>query len=136
MGLQIAARKTGNPHHPRPRQGRITIGNSNDALGSRIAPPRRNRPLRDNPRKSCRAFSKLDSFRHQHSKSALFVTLERNAGSLKLLNPTRPRPAKFSNSRASSNPSPPTPTKAQSRRQLTAAASPPPSPAHAVLDLV
>ncbi len=84
MGLQIAARKTGNVTIL-DLQGRITIGNSNDALGAELRRLAETAP--------CDVLVNLAGVQQVDSSgiSTLvrsFVTLERNAGSLKLLNPT------------------------------------------------
>jgi anti-anti-sigma factor len=84
MGLQIAARKAGNVTIL-DLQGRITIGNSNDALGAELRRLAEIAP--------CDVLVNLAGVQQVDSSgiSTLvrsFVTLERNAGSLKLLNPT------------------------------------------------
>ena len=84
MGLQIAARKAGNVTILDLR-GRITIGVSNDTLGAEL------RRLAETP--PCDVLVNLEGVQQVDSSgiSTLvrsFVTLERNAGSLKLLNPT------------------------------------------------
>jgi anti-anti-sigma factor len=84
MGLQIAARKSGNVTIL-DLQGRITIGVSNDALGAELRRLAETAP--------CDVLVNLSGVQQVDSSgiSTLvrsFVTLERNAGSLKLLNPT------------------------------------------------
>ena len=84
MGLQIAARKSGNVTIL-DLQGRITIGNSDDALGAELRRLAETTP--------CDVLVNLSGVQQVDSSgiSTLvrsFVTLERNAGSLKLLNPT------------------------------------------------
>ncbi len=84
MGLQISARKSGNVTIL-DLQGRITIGASNDALGTEL------RRLAETP--PCDILVNLAGVTQMDSSgiSTLvrsFVTLERNGGGLKLLNPT------------------------------------------------
>jgi anti-sigma B factor antagonist len=84
MGLQISARKSGNVT-VLDLQGRITIGVSNDTLGAEL------RRLAETP--PCDILVNLAGVLQVDSSgiSTLvrsFVTLERNAGNLKLLNPT------------------------------------------------
>jgi len=84
MGLQIVARKSGNITIL-DLKGRITIGSSNDSLGAELRRLAENAP--------CDVLVNLADVLQVDSSgiSTLvrsFVTLERNAGSLKLLNPT------------------------------------------------
>ena len=84
MGLQIAARKSGNVTIL-DLQGRITIGNSNAALGAELRRLAETTP--------CDVLVNLSGVTQMDSSgiSTLvrsFVTLERQGGSLKILNPT------------------------------------------------
>ncbi len=111
MGLQIAARKAGNVTILDLR-GRITIGVSNDTLGAEL------RRLAETP--PCDVLVNLEGVQQVDSSgiSTLvrsFVTLERSAGSLKLLNPTGHVREVPRVSRASSNPFPTYTDEAKSR---------------------
>src|SRR5271168_3304407 len=84
MGLQISARRSGNVTILDAR-GRIVIGDSNDSFDAEL------RGLAADP--SCRVLVNLGGVTQMDSSgiSTLvksFVTLERQGGSLKILNPT------------------------------------------------
>jgi anti-sigma B factor antagonist len=83
MGLQISSRKSGNVTIL-DLQGRVTIGSSNDALNTQLRELAKNAP--------CDVLVNLVGVSQMDSSGIStivrsFVTLERQGGSLKLLNP-------------------------------------------------